>query len=1150
MKKSKVLTSVMAGMMALSLISTVPVKASEPYISNPSFEEEINKAENQLYKAERTDEMAHDGKYSIKVGMERPEDESQVPSWRYTSGKGSVNVVIKNIEPNTTYKVTTWVYNKTNVKMSTGVVDVEGGHTSSPWKLASNIKTAQFQSTGDEWRKNEHTITTGPRTKEIYAFAYTEWTGDFNGCGLFYVDDFSIEKVKTNETKEKSSINYTVKDTKSFPETIPAIQEFKATEGSFRLDVKNQVFSSDKFSMAKTKYLAESMVKKGIIKNYTINQIDNINEGKGIVVAKKTIDFKLPEIVKESKIDAYQIDIKKDKVVLYSDYIEGIQNGTMTLLQAFTQRKVLPAGCVHDYTDQVVRGLQVDSGRRYYSIEWLKEQVEQMAYYKQNKLQLRLKDNEGIRYDSKVAAPFVNKKAGFWTQKEVDELVNYANRFNIEVIPEIDFPGHAEQDAFYYKNWGLGGSTKALDFSMKEVRDYMIAVYKEAADFFHAKTIHIGGDEFFQSGYTPKGKTILENWVRKETGNQAATDYDALKLFFNMAAEELFKKDLKVLVWNDNINDLNGTVPLNKNIVVDFWAGGFYGSIIASKAANEGYNIMSSSSSNYHDLWPQQNNMKLDRPLPKDTYEQFTRYNYSKSSTYYYQDEVLKENLDKSLGQMFPIWDDAHGYVPEYILSRTLYPRYAVFSLKTWGADYQTPINYAEFERLIFTLESPVSEVRKQVEINYNTTDLALVTSIISNALETRMQETTGYVKENAENLYKEVIDIISKIATYTPKSWESMQKALESAKTVIADKNATQEDIDKATDVLNKAIANLAIVKADKEALLATIDKVSAYNESTYTKKSWQALQDALTTAKEVLALDDGNPSQVEVDKATKNLTEAIAALVRKPSKSILTYYMNKVKQLNAEDYTEESWAEVDKAYATAKSLNENDSEDVTQAEINAAGEALHIAINNLVKKDAPQKANVSTHQELEIKVNKTELQAAIDEAESINPNQYKDKDGFTTTMIKDIIYRFENLEYLEDGKVIVKYVDENGKEIAKSTTLEGEIGTEYQTTAPEIEGYTLEVTPENANGKFDRKEQVITYQYKAKVTIDVDPEKPDIEKPDGEKPDTEQPTNPNQNQTVKTADTNNLNLFISLAIVSMLGYCLLERKKSSHNK
>ena len=92
----------------------------------------------------------------------KPENPSEVPIWRYNYGKGSVNVIFHNVEPNTTYKITTHYWNESGVKMSTGVLDIEGKHTTSPWQLASNIQTNQKVST--EWQTNEHTITTGPRT--------------------------------------------------------------------------------------------------------------------------------------------------------------------------------------------------------------------------------------------------------------------------------------------------------------------------------------------------------------------------------------------------------------------------------------------------------------------------------------------------------------------------------------------------------------------------------------------------------------------------------------------------------------------------------------------------------------------------------------------------------------------------------------------------------------------------------------------------------------------------------------------------------------------------------------------------------------------------------------------------------------------------
>lgn len=142
-KKKRLLPIVMASLMAMS-INVGPLKAADaPLITNPSFEHEIDKNEVQLYKAVRTDEKAFDGKYSIKVGNPKPENPSEVPIWRYNYGKGSVNVIFHNVEPNTTYKITTHYWNESGVKMSTGVLDIEGKHTTSPWQLASNIQTNQ-----------------------------------------------------------------------------------------------------------------------------------------------------------------------------------------------------------------------------------------------------------------------------------------------------------------------------------------------------------------------------------------------------------------------------------------------------------------------------------------------------------------------------------------------------------------------------------------------------------------------------------------------------------------------------------------------------------------------------------------------------------------------------------------------------------------------------------------------------------------------------------------------------------------------------------------------------------------------------------------------------------------------------------------------
>lgn len=102
--------------MTIGMFSQITYAQGNEYMTNPSFENEIDRNAIQLYKAERTSEKAYDGNWSIKVGNYKPENEHEIPIWSYNYGKGSVNVIIDNVKPNTTYEVTTHYYNETGVK--------------------------------------------------------------------------------------------------------------------------------------------------------------------------------------------------------------------------------------------------------------------------------------------------------------------------------------------------------------------------------------------------------------------------------------------------------------------------------------------------------------------------------------------------------------------------------------------------------------------------------------------------------------------------------------------------------------------------------------------------------------------------------------------------------------------------------------------------------------------------------------------------------------------------------------------------------------------------------------------------------------------------------------------------------------------------
>ncbi len=129
--------------------------------------------------------------------------------------------------------------------------------------------------------------------------------------------------------------------------------------------------------------------------------------------------------------------------------------------------------------------------------------------------------------------------------------------------------------------------------------------------------------------------------------------------------------------------------------------------------------------------------------------------------------------------------------------------------------------------------------------------------------------------------------------ADYTAETWAAMQTALSEAKTVAANEEATQEEVDAAAKALNDAVTALekpVVVIVDKTALNAAIEAAEALAEADYTAETWAAMAEALTAAKTVAA--DEEATQEEVDAAAKALNDAVAALEKaeEPAKLVIT--------------------------------------------------------------------------------------------------------------------------------------------------------------------------------------------------------------------------------------------------------------------
>lgn len=202
----------------------------------------------------------------------------------------------------------------------------------------------------------------------------------------------------------------------------------------------------------------------------------------------------------------------------------------------------------------------------------------------------------------------------------------------------------------------------------------------------------------------------------------------------------------------------------------------------------------------------------------------------------------------------------------------------------------------------------------------------------------------------------------------YTSGTWNTYADALAKAKEVAENVDATQTEIDEAKEALSTAIANL-IRKGDKAALNALIETAEALEQDAYTTDSWNALQNALTAAKEVAEKEE--PLQDEVDNAADILRAALDNMVKRGDKTALTAAVAEAEALDETAYTTDSWTAFQETLTAAKAVLDN--ADATQSDADQALEALQNAVNALAKLG-----------------DKTELEALIAEVEASEEEQY----------------------------------------------------------------------------------------------------------------------------------------------------------------
>lgn len=308
---------------------------------------------------------------------------------------------------------------------------------------------------------------------------------------------------------------------------------------------------------------------------------------------------------KDFRKDEYEIEIKDGKIsVKFSDE-EGKFYAEKTLLQLKNSGEKIPSCFIHDKPQFSYRGFMLDPCRHFFTVEEIKKIIDAAAYLKMNVFHWHLSDDQGFRIESKKF-PLLNKTGsyrknslfgrtnegkphgGFFTHEQIRDVVSYCRERHIDVIPEIDLPGHTIAIIASYPE--LSCRKEKIDVCMKqgifpeilcagneEVYNFLFELLDEITPLFPSLYFHIGGDE------VPK-----KNWkscddCKRKMKEENLESFDELQGYFmNRIAGHLISKGKTPIMWNDTLRSgkisTDGTVIQHwlhdKNIMKEFISDG------------------------------------------------------------------------------------------------------------------------------------------------------------------------------------------------------------------------------------------------------------------------------------------------------------------------------------------------------------------------------------------------------------------------------------------------------------------------------------------------------------------------------------------------------------------------------------------------
>ncbi|MBK8852405.1 MAG: beta-N-acetylhexosaminidase [Saprospiraceae bacterium] len=310
--------------------------------------------------------------------------------------------------------------------------------------------------------------------------------------------------------------------------------------------------------------------------------------------------------------EAYSINFINRSILLKAGDYNGAIYGIQTLNQMSTLEAndmVLHAAAVSDEPRFPYRGMHLDVSRHFFSVQFIKEYLRMMARYKMNTFHWHLTDDQGWRIEIKkypklqeIAAwrnqtlkghagqskkEFINQKyGGYYTQEEIKDVVQFASQLGIEVVPEIEMPGHASAAVAAYPELGCTGKQIEVVgewgvfddvFCPSETTfQFLQDVMDEVIPLFPSPYIHIGGDECPKTQW--KNNQLCQELIRN---NHLGDEHGLQSYFIKRIENYLNQRGKKIIGWDEILE--GGLAP---NATVMSWRG-IEGGLAAAKQGHD-----------------------------------------------------------------------------------------------------------------------------------------------------------------------------------------------------------------------------------------------------------------------------------------------------------------------------------------------------------------------------------------------------------------------------------------------------------------------------------------------------------------------------------------------------------------------------------